>query len=272
MVLAFLALALAHEQRGRQVAAGWWLGVAIALKVTPVLLVLRALAGRRPREAAVALLTAWVLTVGAPAMLIGRQRSVTMARSFVANLSPVAHGGAVANTNVDWRYTNQSLEALLQRALTDYGSRTLGYRPFWNVTERLSSEQAGHLAMALRLALLLGLVLLTWRLPRMPAGRLAEPALWVLAMLFLSPLSWANHYVVALLAYGGLLALAARQPLSRLADLAWRAGYLLAVAGWMRLFQHLSAMFVGHVLIAATLVASCLGRPAAELTQDRMSG
>lgn len=194
-------------QRDRDVAAGLWVALATAFKVTPALLVVY-FAWKRWWRACAAFGVGLVAFTWLPGFAIGFGRLADLLLAYHgAMLEPYAEDGAVLHTEE----SNQSLGAVLHRYLTDAPSIELdtGHAAFNLVSLELATAE--WVVRAASLALLAGVALAS-RAPGSPRRlRIAsEYALVLIAMLAISPRTWKHHYVVMALPYVCALAWAVR--------------------------------------------------------------
>lgn len=267
--LALLAVGshLAGARRGA--AAGVPLAMAAAFKVTPALFlghlgVLRLRGGLLASAAAALVGFSWLV----PAAFFGPDRATDwLAWWGGAVAAPFVSEGTVANPSLDWRHTNQSLEAALQRHLTPLGRERYGgwhasLDPAW-----LDAPAAHRAANAARLLVFAGLVALALARRGHEALRF-DLALVPLAALFISPVAWTSHYVAAAPAYLLAVDLRARLPTAS----RWRAALTAALALCMLLLvgmvsplsESFSPVFLGHFLLWCVLLGFAVLGPRAE--------
>ncbi len=192
VLMALLVACLFFMKRGQQTAAGILLGIAAGIKLTPVLLVVYcALRGRM--KAALWAAAALAVTLIVPVILLGPAVSIR----FFAEVVPMMSGGTSY-------FLNQSLTGFFDRLLDAADPR--------EVALATSSAARG-------LAITCGLIMLsitTVRIRSLGAGRPEGLALdlefWAvfLLTLMLSPISWAHHYLPALVCVWTIVAVASR--------------------------------------------------------------
>lgn len=179
IVLALLAGTLLTWKRGRDVAAGVLLGLAVSIKLTPALLSVFFLWRGRPK-------IAWVSL----AVFAGTQIASIAAlgwephRAFYMDVIPSMSGGTCY-------FLNQSLGAFFNRLLTPGDVRQV---------DLVSSVPARVLTILTSLALLGACAAFLTRTPR--GDSLSDEIQFgsvVLLTLILSPISWTHHYLAALL-------------------------------------------------------------------------
>ena len=208
ILIFFLLMAgLRALQQGRDTAAGLWVALATALKVTPALHLAYFVWKRWWRACAAFAASAVVFTL-LPGVALGFDRLAQLLAGFYgAMLEPYSVEGVVLHTEE----SNQSLGAVLHRYLTDQASIELrsGNAAFNVVSLDLDTVQWILRGLAVALVVALGVVC------RAPGStrdlRIAsEYALVLIAMLAISPRSWKHHYVVMALPYLCVMAWAVR--------------------------------------------------------------
>ncbi len=173
-------------------------------------------------------------------------------------LNPFLAEGTLAEGVAGFRHTNQSLSAALHRFLTATpagGGRTDLYL---NVAA-LDYAAADRIVKLSALAIL-GILAWLCRTPLADRGRLAlafEYSLVMIATLFISPISWINHYVVLLFPFTAALYFVRTRPAGsperRLVLYALVASFLLVSSSASRLLQALSLPFLGALLLAISI-------------------
>lgn len=257
----------------RDAAGGAVVGVATALKLTPALFLGWFLWKRQWRAAAGAVVGLAVCWFVVQPIAFGPDFFRTVFGDWVASLVPYLRGGETAETvsadaAAGFRFTNQSLGAALGRYLSDVPTGLDGTGRTVNVLS-LDLATVGVLATALKVALL---VLLAWLCrtsvrSRNRIGHAFEIGLVAIATLFLSPISWINHYVALLPAFAAAVYWLKTRPPDRperrlLLGTSIVSAALLAT-GIARLPQALSLPFLGAVVLFAGVAVS-LARERAE--------
>jgi hypothetical protein len=200
-------VALMHE---RELTAGFLIGSAIVLKVTPLLFVPYLVWKRRwcalVGVAAGVFMVGWIL----PGLLIGFKYTALLTWEWYQQMVQPFMAGDHASL-IQTSHMNQSLTGLFHRLLTDSvaiaaGPGTGGVDVKVNVLN-LEKETVGLLLKAANVLLV---VLIAWlsRAPRRESRHLAhlgEFALVFLAMLLISERSWKHHYVLLILAHAFIL-------------------------------------------------------------------
>lgn len=202
-------------ERGRAGLAGFWLGLAVLLKVTPLLCVVWFALKRQFRTVAAALLTLLLAGPGGDVAVFGYANTLAEYRGWLRNVvTEGSHRGHIlAQTEMDWR--NQGMGAVLCRWLhsTNYTLQfdndprlaaragLAGQQPPATLNlANLSPTTVAAVVTTVQAASLAGLV---W-LARRPAGKLPlwrvrfEWALFVLGMLWFMPVMRAYHLIWAL--------------------------------------------------------------------------
>ncbi|HMQ15304.1 MAG TPA: glycosyltransferase family 87 protein, partial [Phycisphaerae bacterium] len=213
LTLLLLLASFVHWRQGRGAVAGFWLGLAILLKLTPALLLAWFGLKREWRTVAVACATIAVAGPLADVAALGPRLTAETYRLWwhEAVVEGSHRGNIVAQREMDWR--NQATGAVLCRWLhptswslrfdNDPRARVVAAEQYLNIAD-WPREHVATLVQALSLA---SVVLLAW-LARRPARQLgewqlrAEYALFVLAMLWLMPVMRGYHLIWALPALG----------------------------------------------------------------------
>jgi hypothetical protein len=195
-------------RQGDTKAAGLWLGLAVLIKVVPLLLVGWFVLKRQFRTVAVALATVVLAGPLADAVIFGPAGAWDIYRSWAHTvMHDASHAGLIAaEREMDWR--NQGLGAVACRWLhpTDYNTRfdndprqTPSREKLMLNVAKLSHQQVVRIVLAVQALLLVGLI---W-LARRPAARLGpwalrlEWALFMTAMLWFMPVMRSYHMIWA---------------------------------------------------------------------------
>ncbi len=241
LIFALAAASLWLLSRGRDGAAGALVGIAAAIKLTPVVLVVYFLAARRYRAAAGAL-----AAVAASLVISVAGAGVENHLRFVSEILPALSRGAAT-------FANQSLPGFLAR---------VGMETTMNAFEFVDEPRwLWFLARAGSGAVLLGSILLARRLALSGGaeGAAAGLALVTTGSLIASPISWEHHWVQALVPLAVLIAFAVRE--ERL-SLPWSAalacGYVLIATNAYDLIRHHFPYGAGRLAISYALYGGFL--------------
>lgn len=198
-------LGLAWFRGGRDGRAGAMIGVMAAIKLTPGIF-LAWFAWKRSWKAVLAgagaVAACWFVV---QPLAFGPGHWATAMRGWVESVVPFLSEGTRAEGVGGFRHTNQSLSAAVHRFLSDVPA-TSDVDGLRVTVVDLGRETARGLTRAL----VAFVVLATAWLTRGPADRRASPrlagemALVFVAALFISPISWINHYVTLLLPFAVL--------------------------------------------------------------------
>lgn len=224
-------------QRGRAFAAGWWLGLAILLKLTPALLLAWFLLKRQFRTVAAALLIVLLCGPLADVLAFGPRYAAETYGAWLRAVQASSQGALImAQREMDWR--NQSPGAVLARTLSETSASTHFENDpraaRFNEPPQLRNVASLELGLVRYLALATSavpLLLLCW-LARRPAAACSslrlrlEFAAFLLLMLWCMPVLRLYHLVWMLPAVALLLSQVYRAD----GSLAWRRLALLACA------------------------------------------
>lgn len=252
-LLFFWTVALLLVARGRQGFGGALLGYTAAVKLTSGIFVLYFAWIRRWRAAlaaALAVAVCWsvvlLLGLGSTALYLD------VMRGWLTEVSRFVIQGAAAEG--DFRHTNQSLAAAVHRFLT--ATPADGEELYVNAAA-LDPSTAQAMVLAISVALVLFLVWVTRDLGRTPStlqGGLGM-GLVMIATLFLSPVSWINHYVLLLFPYAAawryVATRPAEDPIRRLLIGCLVASFVLVGAGVSRLLLAFSLPLAGAGILFA---------------------
>lgn len=256
LILFFLCLALYAFRTRRDLAAGGLLGLITALKLTPGLFILYFAYKRAGRVVVGALLGLVVCWLVLPPAFLGFGDFLAIMRAWYADLIPFVTQGTLAEGIEGFRHTNQSLSAALHRFLTATPAGA-GRTDFY---VNLMSLDRGALAIGVKVLDLAILGLLAWlcraSIRDRADIRLAfEYALVMMATLFVSPISWINHYVLILFPFAVGVYYVRSRPRSsgrrRLMLWVLGAAFVLISSSASRLMQAFSIPFLGLVTLAA---------------------
>lgn len=212
LTLLLLVGSFACWERGRGLLAGFWLGLAVLLKLTPGLLLLWFALKRQYRTAASALLVVVLAGPAADLVVFGPADTAALYRAWAQRaVRAGSHQGLIlGQRETDWR--NQGVGVVLSRWL-----HATNYNTHFDNDPRIQADYA-HLAPAtmnvlnlplpvvanIALVVVAGpLLALIW-FARRPAGQLTlwqlrfEWALFMLAMLWCMPVMRRYHLICAL--------------------------------------------------------------------------
>jgi len=265
IVMVFLlVVALFLHRQERDLLAGGILGGIIALKLTPALFVLyfawkgawRLLAGT-----AVGLLLCWGLL---PLLAFGPGFYADVMEGWLRTVAPFLAEGTIAEGLGGFRHTNQSLSAAVVRYLTETPAGG-GREDFTVNVATVGLDAARWIVRGLSAAIVAFLAWICARGGRSFAARFPlryglECALVMIAILFLSPISWINHYVYLLFPYGAAVAWLVSRPESaagwRFVRAAVWVSFALLLTSVSVFFQALSLPFLGAVVLAVGLTVA----------------
>lgn len=259
-LLFFWTVALLLLERGRESEAGALLGYVTAVKLTPGIFVPYFVWVQRRRAALAAVAVIAVCWTGVLIVGLGFDLAfyTDVMRGWLASVSPFVSEGGVAEGPGGFRHTNQSLSAAVHRYLT--ATPADGRELYVNVAT-LDPAAARLLVMALSLGLLVFLTWITHDLGRaVPPGegalrRAFGYALVMIATLFLSPVSWINHYVLLMFPFAAAWRYVANRspqdPGRRLLVSCLGISAILVATGISRFLMAFSLPFVGAVILFA---------------------
>lgn len=253
-ILFFLCLGLVEFRQGRDLWAGAWLGFVTALKLTSAVMLLYFAYKRSFRVllgAALALAVCWGIL---PLFVLGADDYFAVTRAWFQDLIPYFAQGTIAEGVTGFRHTNQALGAVLHRFLTHTPAG--GGRADLYVNVASLSYPAAATAVKLLSAAILALLAWICRAPTRERTSLAlalEYSLVIIVTLFISPISWINHYVALLFPFtAGLQHVWAGPPgpQRRWMLCALVASFVLLSSSASRLAQALSLPFLGALILA----------------------
>lgn len=207
LLILFLTVACLYLwQKGRDLWAGVFLGLAIATKVTPALFVPYFLYRRSWKTASSAILSTLVFLLVVPSFFLGPQFNWQCLMKWRQNIiKPFVQGEVIPSV----QEVNQSMAGVLARVLTksktdgEHGNGVIEPENQGLNLASLDPETAalGIKALAIGMVGLLGFFCRTRTDRRDDPRWLGEFSLVVLTMLFVSERSWKHHYVTVLLPY-----------------------------------------------------------------------
>ncbi len=207
LTLACLLGSFAAFQRGRSAAAGFWVGLAVLLKVTPGVFVLWYALKREWRAVSVALVTIVLAGPVGDVICFGHRLAMEEYRAWFRRAVTQSSHSALLNNQVEMDWRNQSLAAVTSRWLhpTNYTThfdndpriRFGGPPRYINVAELPAATLATLVSATLAVSLLAFIIM-----ARRPAAQLSpwqlrvEFALCLLLMLWLMPVLRRYHFIM----------------------------------------------------------------------------
>jgi hypothetical protein len=200
ILLAILLSGMYWIWRGRDIIGAFWLGLAIAVKITPGLVLPYFLWKGRWRAAAYTTATT-VLWILLPAVWMGPATWWRHQRQWNEVALSVVHDSSGAGRDLnEQRVQNQALKPGLLRYLITYPPghplrlEQAGYVDFLNWPPNI----ANHVATGILLVLGGIFCWCTRRSWQEPRGLLGEVSALLLLMLLFSPVTWLQHFIFAL--------------------------------------------------------------------------
>ncbi len=207
LLILFLTVACLYAwQRGKDIWAGVFLGLAIATKVTPALFVPYFLYRRSWKTAGSAIFSTLLFLLVVPSLFLGPRFNWDCLMKWRENIiSPFVEGEVIPSV----QEVNQSMAGVLARVLTrskTTGEHGNGHIEADNRGLNLASFDPEGVTIVIK-GLAIGMVGLLGFFCRTRTDRRNDPrwlgefSLVVLTMLFVSERSWKHHYVTLLLPY-----------------------------------------------------------------------
>jgi hypothetical protein len=255
-ILMMLAIIMAayYLLKGKDLFTGIWLGFAMAYKVTPIFFVFYLLLKRKFKAAFFSVMFFGLFTVAAPMIFYSPARTISFVESWSKMvLEPFVKGEKVKSTNVNYYHSNQSLDAFLNRHLTIYGEEEYGGLHNWLNPAYFTEGQVSTIGKVLKLFIvaLLGFLAIKSRTINNRVYPF-EIALFLMAILFISPVSWVNHYILILPAYivavNEILILDKSDRGRKLLLWSMIIGTAIMHLGWGNYLQSLSPFFIGQFI------------------------
>ena len=253
MMLAIIMSAY-YLLKGKNLLTGVWLGFAMAYKVTPLFFVFYLVLKRKFKAAFFSLIFFGLFTVVAPMIFYSPARTISFVESWSKMvLEPFVKGEKVKSTNVNYYHSNQSLDAFLNRHFTPYGREHYGgFHDLIN-PDFFTEAQVSTIGKVIKLFLvaLLGFLAIKSRTINNRAYPF-EISLFLMAILFISPVSWVNHYILILPAYivsvNEILILDKQNKGRKLLLWSMIIGTAIMHIGWGNFLQSLSPFFIGQII------------------------
>ncbi len=259
-IVFFLCLSLFTFRVGRDVLAGLLLGFITAIKITPGLFVLYFAYKREYRMVAGALIGLVICWVLIPPLVFGLDGSIALTQGWLHDFMPFITEGTLAEGIGGFRHTNQSLSAAFHRFFTETPAGVHRTDFYVNVTA-LGYVAAGRIVKVISLAIIVGLVWLS-RTPmadRRSLGLAFEYSLVMIATLFISPISWIDHYVILLVPNAAAVYFISTRPSSRARKIVLYsviASFILVSSSASHLMQAFSLPFFGALVLALGLAVA----------------
>ena len=256
-ILMILAMVIAayYLLKGNNLLTGVYLGFAIAYKVTPMFFVFYLLLKRKFKAAFFSLVFFAIFMVLVPMLFYSPSRSISFVESwYTMVLEPFATGEKVKSTNVNYYHSNQSLDAFLNRHFTPYGEEQYGGIHNWINPSYFTEYQVSSVGKVIKLFIvaLLGFLAIKNRSINNRVYAF-EISLFLMAILFISPVSWVNHYILVLPAYivavNEIIILGKNQPGRKLLLWSLIIGTTIMHIGWGNYLQSLSPFFIGQIVV-----------------------
>lgn len=201
-IFSLVILGLDYFLRRRDHLAGLLIGIATAIKLTPGLFVLYfAYKGnwKTVLWAAIGGLACWGLILP---MVMGPDFYLEVMTSWIGMLQSYMAEGTSVDGLAGYKHTNQSLEAAFFRYFT-HTQANGGFDNFYVNLVSIPHDTADLLVKIIKVLLLVMLALLC-RTPmsdRKDPRLMFEFSLVIIATLYISPISWINHYIVMILPF-----------------------------------------------------------------------
>jgi hypothetical protein len=249
----FIIMAFYFDSEEMDKHAGIALGIAIALKITPGLLVLYFLLNKKWMTvlfSGISFLTAILII---PGFFFGFQENFTLsAEWFKRVIIPFISGGKMKTDTVSYYHLNQSLEAVANRYLTPYGKE--GYGGVFNrFSIALTPEQLGFYLKIAKALILAGLA---WLQVLYKKNKMLVASFYLFAILLISPASWINHYLLLTLPYFTLVNYARyhwKNSFRTFTIILISAGYALTLFSVNSKLQAMGFLFFGNFLLFTLL-------------------
>ena len=240
--------------------AGLFIGIASAIKLTPGLFVVYFAykgAWKTVLWAAIGGVICWGVLLP---LALGPGRYFEIMTSWYGILSGYLTEGTLAESLAGFKHTNQSLSAFIFRYFTETPAGG-GIENFYINVASLPYDVATHIVDGLKilLVLLLGFVCRTPVKNRNDFRLGIEFSLIMMATLFISPISWINHYVVMVLPFSvGVFYIWQADPkdANRKWMLKWLIISSILVVVSPKISQAFSLPFLGALIFFIVLVKS----------------
>lgn len=257
-IFSLVLFGLDQFSKNRDMRAGLLLGAATAIKITPGLFIAYFFYKRSWKTvfwSVAGVLICWGVILP---LVLTPSRFLPVLDSWLGIFLSFITDGTMAEGITGFRHTNQSLSAVVYRFFTHTPAGG-GFENFYVNVLNLSYGTADWIMKIIKLAILAGLAIVCRapmkgrRDPRIPF----ELSLVAIATLYLSPISWINHYIVMILPFiVAYFFIKTREPLDlpgrkMLVALAWSA-FLVAMIH--PLIMTVSLPFFGSLMMVVALI------------------
>jgi len=261
-IFSLVVFGLDQFARNKEARGGFLLGVATAVKLTPGLFIVYFLYKRSWKTvfwAGLGVLVCWGVVLP---IIMGPTYYFSVMQSWIGILSSYLTQGTMAEGIEGFRHTNQSLSAAFYRYFTDTPANG-GIENFYLNFVSIPYPTAATIIKVLKIAILLSLAYLC-RAPitdKNDARLPLELSLVMIATLFISPISWINHYVVMMLPFGAAVYYVKSRDKSdpshrRMLNTIIVAGILIAISP--RILQAFSFPFFGALILSVAIARAIL--------------
>jgi hypothetical protein len=234
--------------------SGLWLGFAIAFKTTPLIFMLFFFLKGKFRALAFSVLFFLIFMILVPMLFYSPSRNISFVTTwYELVLEPFVKGDKVKSANVGYYHANQSLDAWLNRYFTPYGGESYGGAHLWLDNAQYNEDQLRPFSNGIKLIIVIMIGFLAIK-TRSIQNRLFpfELSLWLMAILFISPVSWMNHYILILPAYivaiNEILVLDKSSGSRKLLIWSIGVGTSIMLIGWGPYLQSFSPFFIGQFI------------------------
>lgn len=175
-------------------------GFAIAFKTTPAFFLLFIGMKKRILNGFLTVAFAMIFMIGVPMLFYSPQKSIEFFTSWTENvLFPFASGEELKTINTGIHHSNQSMDAFLGRHFTDYGCEEYGSIHCSINPSFFTTDQVKTFSRIIKLLLIALVALLFFaKGPPSPYRTIYQASVCLIAILFISPSSWLNHYIIVL--------------------------------------------------------------------------
>lgn len=259
MTLFFICVSLFYYLHNKDIKSGIWLAAGICFKVTPGLFIFYYLLKARFRILISTGIGIILFLFIVPSFYFGPAKSMHYIKEWSSMiLTPYVKGEKIKSVNLTWKHTNQSLEAFLHRHFTDYAEKK--YNGFHKHLRFLQISEAtvNRLSKIIKFVILILLSAVVLIAKQKEKCRFPyEISLFLMAMLYFSPISWVSHYMLILVPYSVIV--------NTIVNLKDKDSYkkvfisLLSIATVFNLFsntpylQSFSLIFIGSFILFITM-------------------